>query len=60
MPKEARLHNGGKTVSSINGTRKTEQLHAKTMELEYSLAPYTKIISKSIKEIKYEIEHYNS
>ena len=60
MPKEARLPNGGKTVSSVNGTRKTEQLRAKTMELKYSPAPHTKIISKWITEIKYEIEHYNS
>ena len=27
--REARLYNGGKTVSSINGARKTEQLHVK-------------------------------
>ena len=29
MTKEARLYNGGKTVSSINGAGKTEQLHVK-------------------------------
>ena len=59
MPKEARPHNRGKTVSSINGARKTEQLRVKTMGLEYSLVSYTKIISKWIKEIKCEIGHHN-
>ena len=29
MTKEARLHNVGKTGSSINGARKTEQLQVK-------------------------------
>ena len=31
--KEARIHNGAKTVSSINGAGKTEQLHVKKNEL---------------------------
>jgi len=29
MPKEARICNGGKKASSINGVGKTRQLHAK-------------------------------
>ena len=29
MTKEARIYNGGKTPSLINGAEKTEQLHAK-------------------------------
>ena len=29
MPKEIRLYNGEKTVSSINGAGKTGQLHTK-------------------------------
>ena len=29
MIKEARLYNGGKTVSSVNGAGKTGQLHVK-------------------------------
>ena len=29
MTKEARIYKGGKTVSSINGARKTRQLHVK-------------------------------
>jgi len=29
MKKEARIYNGKKTVSSINGAGKTEQLHVK-------------------------------
>ena len=41
MTKEARLHIGEKTVSSINGAGKTGQQHAK--EWNYSLTPDTKI-----------------
>ena len=37
MTKEARIYNGGKTVSSISGTGKNGQLHSKQMKLEYSL-----------------------
>ena len=29
LTKEARIYNGAKTVSSINGAGKTEQLHVK-------------------------------
>ena len=29
LTKEERIHNGAKTVSSINGAGKTEQLHVK-------------------------------
>jgi len=29
MTKEARIYNGGKTLSSLNGAGKTGQLHAK-------------------------------
>ena len=49
MTKEARIQNGAKTVSSINGAWKTGQLHVK--ELEHLLTPYTKMNSKWIKDL---------
>ena len=45
----ARIQNGSKTVSSINGAWKTGQLHVK--ELEHLLTPYTKMNSKWIKDL---------
>ena len=41
MTKEARLYNGAKTASSINGAGKTGPLHVKRMKLEHFLTPYT-------------------
>ena len=35
LTKEARIYNGTKTASSINGTGETEQLHVKKMKLEH-------------------------
>ena len=49
LTKEARIQNGAKTVSSINGAWKTGQLHVK--ELEHLLTPYTKMNSKWIKDL---------
>ena len=43
LTKQAKIHNGEKTISLTSGAGKTGQPLVKKMKLEYFLRPYTKI-----------------
>ena len=60
MTQQARIYNGEKTVFSVSGDGKTEQLTCKRVKLEHSQIPGTKLKSKWMKRPKCRTGSYKT